>query len=222
MKTKTIIQIVLAAAILILIGYGLASIKKEDTSTPEDQKDKTATVVEPVSDEDNVFGSKDAPVTLIEYSDYQCPYCVKHYPTMKKVIADYQGKVRWVFRHYPLPFHQAAKKASEAAEAAGAQGKFWEYSDKLIENSSADGTGLQEKDLIEYAKDLGLDMQKFQDDLSSGKYADKVEKDLKSGEKAGVKGTPATFLIGKNGETEVISGALPYDQLKTKIDKVLK
>lgn len=223
MKVKTIIQIVLAATILILISYGLATMKKDDGSTTNKETNaKNTILVDPVSSDDHILGNVNAPITLIEYSDYQCPYCVKHYPTMKKLISEYDGKVRWVFRSFPLPFHQAAKKASEASEAAGAQGKFWEYSDKLIENSTAEGKGLEEADLIKYAQDLGLNMDQFKADLSSGKYATKIEKDLTSGEKAGVKGTPATFLIDKNGKTELISGALSLSQLKQKIDETLR
>ena len=224
MKTKTTIPIILAAIILILIGYGLASMSKKNTNLPKGSSTDTAssTTVEPVSADDHILGDKNAPITLIEYSDYQCSYCVKHYPTMKKLISEYGGKVRWVFRSYPLPFHQAAKKASEAAEAAGAQGKFWEYSDKLIENSTAEGKGLEEADLIKYAQDLGLNMDQFKSDLSNGKYAAKVEKDLASGKEAGVTGTPATFLVDKNGKTELISGALPVGEFKSKIDQALK
>lgn len=224
MKAKTIIQIILAAAIIVLIGYGLASMSKKNSDPSKDKVAETsnATVVEPVSADDHILGDKNAPITLIEYSDYQCPYCVKHYPTMKQVLSQYDGKVRWVFRSYPLPFHQAAKKASEAAEAAGVQGKFWEYSDKLIENSNADGKGLEDADLIKYAQDLGLNMDQFKSDLSSGKYAAKVEKDLASGDKAGVKGTPATFLVGKDDKTELISGVVPISELKSKIDEALK
>lgn len=230
MKAKNVIQIVLAAAILVLIGYGLATMKKDkgstnNTSVSNNNSNTPVAVevkVDPVSADDHILGDKNAPVTLIEYSDYQCPYCVKHYPTMKQLMKEYDGKVRWAFRHYPLPFHQAAKKAAEAAEAAGAQGKFWEYSDKLIANSQPDGTGLGEADLIKYAQDLGLNMDQFKGDLSSGKYAAKVEKDLASGEKVGVTGTPATFLIDKNGKTELISGAAPLSQFKSKIDEALK
>lgn len=227
MKAKNFLFIILGIGILFLLGYGLdiLSAKNRTSNTAQTSDPRTVEVVSanvaPVDSEDQILGDKNASVTLIEYSDFQCPYCITHYPTMKKIIDTYPGKVRWVFRHFPLSFHQAAEKASEAAEAAGAQGKFWQYSDLLVKNSHADGAGLAEADLIQYAKNLGLDMTKFQSDLNSGKFAAKVKKDQSSGTEAKVTGTPATFLVDKNGKAEFLSGALSFEQFKAKIDNML-
>jgi len=224
MKSKTFIQVVVIIFALVIIGYGVERLSKknDDTNGGTDNSESKSITVEAVSSDDHILGDQNAPITLIEYSDYQCPYCIKHYPIMQEIVKKYPGKVRWVFRSFPLPFHQSAEKASEAAEAASAQGKFWEYSDLLVKNSQADGTGLAEDDLIKYAETLSLDIAIFKDELSSGKYKSRVDRDFSSGEKAGVEGTPATFLIDKNGNTELISGAVSLSKLEEKIIKALK
>lgn len=223
MKSKNIIIVIVSIAVLFLVGYGFDVLSKNSkTNDTNTTTNATAVQVDPVNDTDHILGDANAPITLIEYSDFQCPYCITHYPTMQKLISNNPGKVKWVFRHFPLSFHQAAEKAAEASEAAGAQGKFWEYSDMLAKNSKSDGSGLAEADLIRYAGDLGLDVAKFTGDLDSGKYKDKVSKDQASGEKAKVEGTPATFLIDKGGKTELISGALPLEQLQAKVNSAIK
>ena len=141
---------------------------------------------------------------------------------MQNVMKDYKGQVRWIYRHFPLSFHQNAQKSAEASECAGEQNKFWEFADIAYKNSQADGTGLNTKDLKKYAEQLGLDTSKFNNCLSSGKFASKVKDDMASGQVAGVSGTPGTILIDKDGNTQLISGALPYSQVKSKIDAVLK
>lgn len=171
---------------------------------------------------DRVQGPENAKITFIEYSDFQCPYCVKFHATMEKVMQEYDGKVRWVYRHSPLPIHKAAPKAAEAAECAGEQGNFWEYAAALTKNSQPDGTGLAVPDLKKYSKELTLDEQKFNNCLDGGKFKEKIKLDLDSGKKLGVQGTPATFMIDGTGNQQLISGALPYEQVKAKIDSVLK
>ena len=171
---------------------------------------------------DHIRGEKNASITLVEFSDFQCPYCKKFHPTMQRVMEEYKGKARWVYRHFPLGFHRNAQKAAEASECAGEQGKFWEYVDKVFENSQADGTGLNTEDLKKYAQELGLNTSKFDECLSSGKFISKVKADMVSGQAAGITGTPGTILIDEDGNTQLISGAMPYNQIKAKIDAVLK
>ena len=170
---------------------------------------------------DRVRGAKKPLVTLVEFSDFQCPYCQRFHPTMLQVMKDYGTKVAWVYRHFPLSFHQAAQGAAEASECAGDQGKFWELADMMFKNGQGDGTGLAKADLQKYAKDLKLNTSKFDKCLSSGKYTSKVKADMASGSAAGVNGTPGTVLIDKNGKTQLISGAVPYAQLKAAIDAAL-
>lgn len=174
-----------------------------------------------ITDSDRVQGPVDAKITLVEYSDFQCPYCVKFHATMEKVMKEYDGKVRWVYRHSPLPFHKAAPKAAEGAECAGEQGKFWEYAAVLTKNSQPDGRGLAVSDLKKYSKELALNEQQFESCLSDGKFKTKVNLDFASGKKLGVQGTPATFMIDGSGNQQLISGAVPFEQIKTKINEAL-
>jgi len=167
-----------------------------------------------VSDDDYIRGDKDAPVTLVEYSDFECSFCAKHFDTMEQVLSEYKGKVRLVYRHFPLSFHVNAQKAAEAAECAGDQGKFWEMHDEIFDANGA-GTMSVEK-WKSVASSLGLNTSTFNDCLDSGEYASKIASHMRSGGAAGVQGTPATFVNG-----ELVSGALPYESFKQIIDAVL-
>ncbi len=171
---------------------------------------------------DHVRGNLNAPITIVEYSDFQCPYCVKYAYTLQEIMVAYPGKIKWVFRHYPLPFHQAAKGAGTAAEAAGNQGRFWEYADILFEKSQADGTGFSNDDLVQYAVQLGLDVNQFSSDADNPKYEQKINSDTADGDKLKITGTPASFLIDDEGNIQDLTGNVPYDQLKQKIDAILK
>jgi len=170
--------------------------------------------ISPVGKDDHVQGDKNAKVTLIEYSDFQCPFCSRHVPTLDKILADYQGKVRLVFRNFPLTsLHPYAQKAAEAAECAGDQNKFWEMHDKLFANQDA----LTVDNLKQYAKDLGLDSSKFDSCLDSGKYVERISTQATEAQAAGITGTPGTFV----GST-LVKGAYPYDTFKQIIDSLLK
>jgi protein-disulfide isomerase/copper chaperone CopZ len=165
-----------------------------------------------ITQDDHIRGDFNAPITLVEFSDFECPFCARHFPTLNKILSDYQGKVRLVYKHFPLPFHPNAQKAAEASECAAEQGKFWEYHDKLFENFSQ---GYSLEKFKQWAKELGLDANRFNNCLDSGKYAQKVQKDIQEGNQKGVNGTPATFVNG-----QLISGALPYEAFKQIIDNL--
>ncbi len=158
-------------------------------------------------------GPENAPITIVEFSDFQCPFCSKALPNVDEVMKAYEGKVRLVFRHYPLSFHKEAPKAAEASLCAADQNKFWEYHDKLFANQGA----LKVEDLKKHAADLGLDVARFNECLDSGKKAEIVKKDTEDGEKAGVTGTPAFFINGI-----ALSGAVPASEFKSIIDAELK
>jgi protein-disulfide isomerase/copper chaperone CopZ len=166
-----------------------------------------------ITKENHVRGNFDAPVTLVEFSDCECPFCARHYPTLNKILKDYEGKVRLVYKHFPLAFHPNAQKAAEASECAAEEGKFWEYHDKLFENFQ---NGYSLEKFKQWAKELGLNTKKFNDCLDSGKYAKKVQEDYQEGLQKGVNGTPSVFVNG-----ELIVGAVPYEVLKQKIDSLL-
>ncbi len=161
-------------------------------------------------------GTADAKVAIVEYSDFQCPFCARAYPTVKQVLKDYDGKVKFYYKHFPLGFHQNAQKAAEAYECALDQGKQWEYHDKLFDNSQGDGTGLNIADLKKYAADLGLDTAKFNSCLDGGQKAAKVQADTAEGAANGVSGTPTFFING-----QAVVGAQPYSAFQQAIDAKL-
>lgn len=163
---------------------------------------------------DYIRGRKDAPITIVEFSDFQCPFCSRFHETLSQVMAEYPNDVNWVFRHFPLDkIHPYARQASEATECAGEQGKFWEYNDGLFANQKS----INPQYLNILANNIGLDAGQFQACLDEGKYSDKVENDFQIGKKNGITGTPGWFINGK-----LEKGALPYEQLKAMIDNMLK
>jgi protein-disulfide isomerase len=159
------------------------------------------------------IGPKDAPVKIVEFTDYQCPFCGKARPTINQVLSEYKGKVRYVLRDFPLSFHKDALKAHEAARCAGEQDKLWEMNKKLFENQRA----LKIDDLKKYAGEIKLKMDKFEQCLDSGKFAEAVKQNQEYGEKVGVSGTPAFFINGR-----MISGARPFSSFKEIIDDELR
>lgn len=147
----------------------------------------------PVGARDHVAGPDDAPVTLVEYGDYECPYCGMAYPIVKAAQHMLGSELRFVFRNFPLAeSHPHARLAAQAAEAAAAQGRFWEMHDMLYEHQDA----LETEDLIGYAKSLGLDAPQLARDLDAGTYAKRVRDDFRSGVRSGVNGTPTFFVNG--------------------------
>lgn len=160
---------------------------------------------------DHVYGPANAKVTLIEYSDFECPYCSKQYDTMAQIKAAYPKDVKIVFRHFPLSFHENAQKAAEASECAADQGKFWEMHDRVFEANKAGKMGVDV--WKQAAKDLKLDTAKFDNCLDKGEKTARVAEDQAEGSNAGVSGTPATFING-----QLIEGALPFDSFKQAIE----
>jgi protein-disulfide isomerase len=158
-------------------------------------------------------GPTNAPITIVEFSDYECPFCVRAEPTVKDLLAKYPGKIKLVYRDYPLPMHPKAPKAAEAAHCAGDQGKYWEMHDKLF----ASGAKLEVADLKSQAREVGLDGGKFDKCLDSGEKAKEVESHRKAGDDVGVSGTPAFFINGR-----LISGAQPLEAFVAIVDQELK
>ncbi len=157
-------------------------------------------------------GPAAAPIELIEFSDFQCPYCLRAYPTINQVLSTYGDKIRFVYRHYPLPSHPNARPAAEASQCAAEQGQFWQYYEKLF----ADQTRLSDEGLKQSAAALGMDTARFNACVDSHKYRDRVETDIRDGNDAGVSGTPAFFINGR-----MLTGAQPFDAFKRIIDEEL-
>ena len=151
----------------------------------------------PVGPDDHIQGSETAPLTLVEYGDYQCPYCAAAYVNVSLVQDQLGPRLRFVFRNFPLTqVHPLAEIAAEAAEAAGAQGKFWEMHDALYENQPALSPVL----IVALAQGLGLDIERFNEDVASGRFRERVKRDFMGGVRSGVAGTPTFFINGERYE----------------------
>lgn len=158
----------------------------------------------PIASDDHVKGNKNAKVTIVEFSDFECPYCARATEQVNKVYAQFKDKVQLVYKHFPLSFHPNAHNASEYSCCAEEQGKFWEMHDKIFENQKK----MTEPDLKGYAKGLGLDLGKIATCIKVGKCKAKIEKDKLLGEKIGVAGTPSFFINGKSAEYGVTPAAI--------------
>lgn len=168
-----------------------------------------------IQDPENMIsrGPEAAPVTIMVFTDFQCPYCKKEERVLSKVLKNYPEQVRFIHRDYPLSFHKDAKMAAFAARCANEQGKFWIYHDHLFANQGA----LDKESLIRYADDLGLEGESFKECLESNRYGFIIEKEVWEGSKYGVSGTPVVFVNGRP-----LQGAVSYNTLKEVIDEELK
>jgi protein-disulfide isomerase len=158
---------------------------------------------------DHIQGQADAPVTLVQYGDYECPYCGEAYPIIKEIQSEMGERLRFVFRNFPISTsHPHAEQAAEAAEAANAQGKFWEMHDLLYERQQ----NLTDEDLHRYAEELGLDVERFDKEMAEHVQAQRVHEDFMSGVRSGVNGTPTFYINGvrhdDSYETDVLRDAL--------------
>lgn len=197
------------------------TVAADDTvPTPPPSNDTPADV-----DDDPFIGEADAPITLIEFTDYQCPFCGRHFTqTYGQIKSEYvdTGKVKYVTRDFPLSFHQNAQKAAEAAECADDQGQFVAMHDKLFETQTAWSSGDAVSTFKQYAADLGLDTGTFNDCLDNGTYAQEVKDDMADGQASGIDGTPGFWILGPDGQSQKISGAYPFDTFKAAIDGMLE
>lgn len=207
-------------------GYSNSANIKGTAIIPTDvpQQPKQAKV-KPVTDSDHIRGNKNAKITLVEYSDYECPFCQKFHPVTQELLRIYGDKIRFVYRHFPLSFHANAQKEAEASECIaelGGNDAFWKYTDAIFERTTANGTGFALDKLGPLASELGVNQAEFQACLDSGKYEKLVKDQIADGTAAGVSGTPSTFIINPKGESQLIVGAQPIDAFKTSIDQILK
>jgi protein-disulfide isomerase len=175
--------------------------------------DKAASLTQPVPVEDHAEGPADAPLILVEYGDYQCPYCGAAYPVVKRLQKRLGKKLRFVFRNFPLTqAHPFARIAAEAAEAAALQGKFWEMHDLLFEQQ----TLLKPEILPLWAKKIGLDLEKFESDIEQAVVEERIREDRQSGIRSGVNGTPTFFINGARYD-----GLPDYDSLLAALESEL-
>jgi len=159
-----------------------------------------------------IRGSKSAKVTIVEWADFQCPFCVRVNPTLEQIAKEYGDKVRFAFKHLPLSMHAKARAAHTASEAAHRQGKFWEMHDRIF----AKPRDLSPETYLRYAKEMGLDIDQYNSDLASSSVRKLIDSDLDVARKLGVSGTPSFFINGR-----FLSGAQPYASFASVIDREL-
>jgi protein-disulfide isomerase len=202
------------------IGQVLPDSAGNGAVAPTGNFDKVA----PVTGVDHIFGNKKAKVKVVEFSDFECPFCRRFGETMKQVVADYNGKVAWVYRHFLLEsMHPYAKKAAEASECAaelGGNDKFWQYADKFIELTA--NSGATDATFVEAATAVGLNKVAFEKCLASGKYLEKISKQMADGINAGCQGVPYSIVIVDDKPVSTIGGAMPIEKVKEIIDRALK
>ena len=176
---------------------------------------------------DHVYGNPNAPVSLIEYSDFECPFCKRFHATANEIVDAYGGKVNWVYRHFPLAMHNpGAQKEAEASECVaelGGNDAFWKFANAIYARTKSNGNGFPLDQLVPLGKEIGLDEKQLKECIDAAKYASRVQEDLDEGIQVGITGTPANFLLRNDtGEVILKVGAQPSDAIKPDIDKLLR
>ena len=175
---------------------------------------------------DHIYGNPNAPVSLIEYSDFECPFCKRFHATANEIVDAYGGKVNWVYRHFPLSMHNpGAQKEAEASECVaqlGGNDAFWKFANAIYARTKSNGNGFPLDQLVPLGKEMGLDERQFKECIDGMKYASRVQEDLDEGAQIGITGTPANFLLRNDtGEVILKVGAQPAEAIKPDIDKLL-
>lgn len=214
-----------------IVAEAIRKLQAQQEQADEQSRREAAKGVKPVNDDDHIMGSADATVKIIEFSDFECPFCKSFHPTLMQVMEEYgkDGRVAWVYRHFPLDqLHSKARKEAQAAECAnelGGNEAFWAYANRVFEITPSND-GLDLALLPQIAQDIGLDRAKFETCLSGdergGKYAAHIEADVQDAIAAGGSGTPYSLVVGPKGEIFPINGALPYRAVKAIIDAAIK
>lgn len=204
--------------------------RQAQSTTEEQARSRSAQLagsVRRVSPErDHIYGNPDAPISLIEYSDFECPYCKRFHPNPKELVDGSDGQVNWIYRHFPLEFHnplaQLEAEASECANEQGGNDAFWQYADLIYERTNSNGNGLSPDALVPMAQEIGLDEETFEACLESGRMTARVKEDVVEGAKVGISGTPGNIIINnKTGDAIPASGALPTDRLQKIVDRLM-
>lgn len=193
---------------------------------PEGPSEETLKQAPKVTKDEHIRGNLDkAKVVLVEYSDYECPFCNRFHPTMKKVMEEYGDKVAWVYRHYPLPFHPKADPTAQVAECVakiGGNDAFWKFSDSVYDAVAVQGANaLEDAALMKLVTQAGVSADRVKACFDSGEMKAAVKADMDGGSTAGISGTPGTIVIAGD-KYSIIPGALPFEQVKAQIDGLLK
>lgn len=214
-----------------VITEAMEKLQGQEKQAEDQRLSEAAKAVTPVNGEDHIRGNANALVKVVEFSDFECPFCKSFHASMKQVMNDYDkdGKVAWVYRHFPLDqLHSKARKEAQAAECAaelGGNTSFWAYADRLFEIAPSNNR-LDLAQLSIVAKDIGLDQAKFETCLAGdhrgGKFATHIEANVQDAMASGGTGTPYSLVIGAKGHIFPVNGAMPYEAVKAIIDAALK
>lgn len=208
-----VVVVVIVTAVLIVLGI-------MQPAASQGSSGFATTTAPAITSADHIQGDPTSTVSLIEYGDFQCPACGEYYSIVEQVLSNYGSKISFVFRNFPLPQHADAPAAAEAAEAAGLQGKYWQMYDLLYQNqntwSNASPGDVVSQFFDGYAKSLGLNVDKFNADMTSAKVADKIAGDVKGGDAASIDHTPTFFV-----NLQQIPNPSTYDQFKSILDQAL-
>ncbi len=228
-KYLTPLSVVLGALVVagaIYWGGDGTQVAQGPTKADEKAAAEALEAVAPVSSSDHIRGNPNADVFIVEYADTECPFCKRYHETLKQVMDKYgaDGKVAWVYRHFPLDsLHKKARAEAVALECANEQGgndAFWKYADRLYEITPSND-GLEASELPKIAKTVGLDATAFVSCQTSGRYDAHIEAEAQNAMATGGQGTPWTIIIGKDGEKYPVSGALPYSAITEKIETAI-
>jgi protein-disulfide isomerase len=222
-SNKFLVPVAIVVAGALIAGAIYAGGTKTDTAVNSGQNQDVKVV--PVNQDDHYFGSKDAKVVVVEYSDTECPFCKVFHNTMHQIVEDYQGEVAWVYRHLPIPqLHAKANKEAEATECVaelGGNEAFWKFLDNIFATTNSNDS-LDLNRLPSMAQSAGVDPKAFTSCLSSGRYTEKVKDSAEEGFASGARGTPYSIIMTKDGQQGVINGAEPIASVKAKIDAALQ
>ncbi|HNQ16741.1 MAG TPA: thioredoxin domain-containing protein [Candidatus Woesebacteria bacterium] len=190
---------------------------------PSGPTKETLGLMPKVTKDDHILGASNPKVTLVEYSDFECPFCNRFHPTVKQIIEKYGDEVALVYRHFPLSFHPFAQKSAEASECVakqkGSEG-FWKYADYIF-GEQTKGTAMSDDLILKSAQEAGVNVTAFQTCLDSGEMKEKVTENQTTGGAAGISGTPGTIIVTQDGPQELIPGALPFESVEPMIQKYL-
>ena len=217
-------SIILAFAVFAGMVYYTSTVQPQGGTAKADSKPLQP--VPPVQKDDLVFGNKDAKVTLIEYSDLECPFCNRFHSTINEVLATYPNDVKYVLRHYPLPFHPNAPMYGQALECVysihGPE-KAYDTLGAIFQNQPLKTNTNDAKILATFiANTISVESSPIESCITSNKFAGKITRDMQTGQAAGVSGTPSGFILGGKGGVQTIGGAQPFTAVKAQIDAVLK
>lgn len=208
------------------VKRGIIAFIEKQRRAEQERPNRLARNVAPPTKDDHVYGNIDAPVTLIEYSDFECPFCKRFHRTAKRLVDESKGQVKWVYRHFPIEqLHpiKARKEsvASECANELGGNDAFWKFADRLYELTPSNNRTDIDTVIPQIAREIGLDEKKFASCLTSGRHDQRIDEDHRSAVASGGNGTPWSIIVSKNGKTYPLSGAQPYAAVRQIVELAL-